>query len=206
MRESERFEKPGDVVTVKYGLVTYAAFFTDDPAMLAKVLLQEPVSSLSCYPIANAVVVQTIDGKARIEKKANKYRYTPEYGDPLELNAIIAQLTQDGEVDTEGFIEDRPLFEATDEHVYPDVMRRVWQAFHGLVKQPPDLVVCLKDGWCHGRELFHAMIGGATSTHGSLNRLNSTTFVLTMWGELPRTMRLEEFRPQLKKLQQEKLH
>ena len=106
-------------------------------------------------------------------------------------------------VDEKGFIDDRALFDATVEHAYPDPLRRLWLAFHSLVRHPADMVITLHDGWCHGSKAFHVMIGGATSTHGSLNRINSTTFAMTMWGQLPPAMRLEEVMPAVESLRQQ---
>ena len=69
------------------------------------------------------------------------------------------------------------------------------------MQKPADLIVCLKDGWCHGSGVFDLLIGGATSTHGSLNQLNSATFLLTMQGATPPALRLEEIMPILEQLQ-----
>jgi len=71
------------------------------------------------------------------------------------------------------------------------------------VKKPADLIVCLRDGWVHGSKFFYTMIGGATSTHGSLNQLNSATFVITMLGNLPPALRPEEVMPALDKLRKQ---
>jgi hypothetical protein len=95
------------------------------------------------------------------------------------------------------------MFEATLNHTYPDPLRRVWLAFNGLVQQPPDLVVCLKDGWVHGSNLFYSALGKVASTHGSLNQPNSMTFVMTMLGDPPSALRLEEVMPNLKTLERD---
>ena len=199
-RVQDKIEGPQDVVTIKYGLITYAAFFTRQPAEVARVVLQDPATTLTCYPQNDTVVVQSIDGKAVIRQRENRYSYEVEYGDPLLLLPILSNLHSQGNINADGFIEDRALFDATITHEYPDPVRRVWQAFHVLVKKPPDLIVCIRDGWCHGSEFFEVAIGGATSTHGSLNQLNSTTFVITMLGELPPALRPEEVMPALETL------
>jgi len=198
-RMSDRLESPRDVVTIKYGLVTYAAFFTARPDKVAEVVLADPATTFACYPQADGVVVQTLDAKALVREKGGNYSYTAEYGDPLLLGDIIPRLRLQGQVNERGFIDDRALFDATAAHIYPDPLRRIWQAFNGLVKKPADLIVCLKDGYCHGSKLFEVMIGRATSTHGSLNQLNSATFVLTMLGDLPAHLRLDEVMGQLEK-------
>lgn len=205
---NNRLEEPGDVVTVEYGLVTYAAFHTDEPAKVAAVLLTDPVTTLACYPVTRQatvegavdVVVQSIDGKAVIRQERGRYSYDVEYGDPLELRGVIERLREAGDVDQDGFIDDRAFFTATVHHEYPDSLRRVWMTFNGLVQKPADLIVCLKDGWVHGSTLFHKLINKAASAHGSLNQLNSMTFAMTMLGELPEAMRLEEVMPTVENL------
>lgn len=210
-RLTDRLEKPSDVVTVEFGLVSYAAYYTDDPAGVATALLTDPRTILTCYPLVKEraatdgldVVVQTTDGKATVRKKQGRFGYEVESGDPLELSDIIEQLRRKGKIDSDGFIDDRAMFEATLNHIYPDPLRRVWQAFNGLVEKPADLVICLKDGWVHGSGLFYSVIGKVASTHGSLNQSNSVTFAMTMLGELPPALRLEEVMPNLKKLQRD---
>jgi hypothetical protein len=210
-RLTNRIEKPHDVVAVEYGLVHYAAFYTDDPAGVVAVLLMDPVTELACYPVSQEkttveeldVVVQSINGKAVIRKAHNRYSYSVEYGDPLGLLSIIRQLRQEGKVDTDGFIDDKALFMATLNHIYPDPLRRIWMAFNGLVQKPADLIVCLKDGWVHGSGFFYAVIGKVASTHGSLNQPNSMTFCMTMLGELPAVLRPEEMMPALERFRRD---
>lgn len=205
---TDHLEKTSDVVTVEFGLVSYAVYYTDDPAGVATALLTDPRTILACYPLVKEktaadgldVVVQTTDGKATVRKKQGRFGYEVEYGDPLELSDIIEQLRRKVRIDSDGFIDDRAMFEATLNHIYPDPLRRVWQAFNGLVEKPADLVICLKDGWAHGSGLFYNVIGKVASTHGSLNQSNSVTFAMTMLGELSPALRLEEVMPNLKKL------
>jgi hypothetical protein len=199
-RVQDSLDEFRDVVIIKYGLVTYAAFHTRQPAAVAHVVLQDPATTIACYPQDGAVIVQTIDGRAKIDHQDGRYRYSSEIGDPLLLLPILAQLKNQGKIDADGFIEDRALFNATVTHEYPDPLRRIWQAFDGLVKKPANLIVCLRDGWVHGSKFFHTMIGGATSTHGSLNQLNSATFVISMLGNLPPALRPEEIIPTLEVL------
>jgi hypothetical protein len=210
-RLTDRLEQAGDVVTAEFGLVTYAVYYTNDPAGVAKVILADPHTTLACYPLikerttgdGSDVVVQTIDGKATVRRMQGKFSYEVEYGDPLKLLAIIELLQQKGKIDSDGFIDDMAIFEASVDHTYPDPLRRVWLAFNGLVQKPADLVVCLKDGWVHGSGSFFSAIGEVTSTHGSLNQTNSMTFAMTMLGVLPPALRLEEVMPNLKELQRD---
>ncbi|MBN2211524.1 MAG: hypothetical protein JW709_09035, partial [Sedimentisphaerales bacterium] len=153
-RPFDKLEKPGDVVAIKYGLVTYAAFFTDDASGVADVLIHNPAVTLACYPQGDDVVVKTLTGSARIDKQDERFRYTCLSDDPLNLKPLITQLTDQGYVDQDGFIDDHAFLVASADHEYPDALRRVWEAFHGLVKKPADLIVCLEDGWVHGSSFF----------------------------------------------------
>ncbi|MFQ6049185.1 MAG: hypothetical protein ACE5K7_07465, partial [Phycisphaerae bacterium] len=191
---------PADVVVIEYGLVTYAAIYTDDPAGVADVVLDHPAVDLVTYPQDRDIVVRDRTGQARIRKIGSRYRYDIDRGDPLRLKPVLAQLASQGKVSPDGLIDDRALFQATIEHIYPDPLARIWLAFHGLVKHPPDLIVSLRDGYCHGSKLFDFVIGGSASTHGSLNRINSTTFVMTTLGPLPPALRPGDVLPTLDRL------
>jgi len=199
-RQAKSLRKPGDVVPVAYGLVTYAAFFTDDPAGVAECLLRHEDVEFACYPVDDAVVVRDRAGEARITRGDSGFVYDSSKGDPLKFAAILQRLRAAGKISTEGEIDANALFEATLDHTYPDPLARVWGAFHGLVEHPPDLIVNLRDGACYGSRFFHAMIGRVGSTHGSLNRASSTTFVLTTLGELPSAMRSCDVLPRLEGL------
>jgi hypothetical protein len=199
-RQAKSLRKPGDVVPVAYGLVTYAAFFTDDPAGVAECLLGHEDVEFACYPCDDAVVVRDRTGEARITRGRSGFLYDSSNADPLRLAEIVEHLRAAGKVLEDGEIDPEAFFEATLDHTYPDPLARLWDAFHGLVEYPPDLIVNLRDGACYGSRFFHAMIGRVSSTHGSLNRASSTTFVLTTLGELPSAMRSRDVFPRLEVL------
>jgi hypothetical protein len=199
-RSANSLHKPRDVVTIAYGLVTYAEFHTTDPAGVAQCLLKHEDVEFACYPDGDTVIVCNRAGRARITKGARGFVYDAHEGDPLKLAAIIEKLRIAGKVTAAGEIDGAALFDATLEQYYPDPLARVWEAFNGLVENPPDVIVNLRDGACHGSHFFHAMLGKVASTHGSLNRMNSTAFVLTMLGDLPPVLRSSEVLPALEKL------
>ena len=200
-RQSKSLREPKDVVPISYGLVTYAEFYTADPAGVAGCLLRNDAVEFACYPSADAVVVTDRHGQARIRKGETGFGYDSTNADPLRLAPLIARLRQAGKVSASGEIDSEAFFEATLDHCYPDPLTRIWNAFHGLVDNPPDLIVNLRDGFCHGSRFFHAMIGKVDSTHGSLNQLSSTTFIMTMLGELPPDLRARDILPTLGKTQ-----
>ena len=203
-RKAQSLRGPRDVVPISYGLVTYAAFFTSDPAGVANCLVKHEDVEFACYPTGDEIVVCDRAGRARITRGADGFAYDASAGDPLKLAEMIEELRSAGQVSAEGVIDDAALFRATVEHTYPDPLRRIWGAFHELVENPPDVIVNLRDGACHGSKFFHFMIRKVTSTHGSLNRMNCTTFALTTLGELPAVMRASEVLPALEKLRSER--
>ncbi len=180
---------PRDVVAVAYGLCTYAEFATKDAAGVARCLLSHEDVEFTCYPAADAVIVLDRGGEARVRRGAAGYVYELQRGDPLQLAGIVERLRREGKVSPGGEIDGDALFAATVDHVYPDPLRRLWEAFHELVENPPDVIANLRDGSCFGSRFFYAMIGSVGSTHGSLNRRNSTAFAMTTLGVLPPAMR-----------------
>jgi len=186
---ADRLDGPRDVVPVEYGLVTYASFATRDAPALAADLLGGEGVRLVFYADATSVVALGTDGLAHIERRGNAYRYRAERGDPLQLVPVFERLRADGRTDADGFVDDRVLFEATAAHVYPDAVDRLWRAFHGLVENPPDVIVDLADGYYSGLANHAAFYGTAASTHGDLGRSSSTAVLLSTAGPLPPVLR-----------------
>ena len=189
-----------DVVGIGYGLVTYAAFYTMDPKGVGECLLRHDDVEFVCYRDGAGIVIRNRDGRARITKGANGLVYDSSAGDPLGLDGVLETLRAAGKVSAAGEIDGAALFAATLDREYPDPLARLWESFHGLVENPADVIADLRDGTCHGSRFFEAMIGKVASTHGSLNRRNSTTFVMTMLGPLPPAMRTAEVLPAVEKL------
>jgi len=186
-----RLKRENDVVVPEYGLVTCAAIYTRAPAEVAGALLQlEPVN-LAVFADGEAITVKDRSGSARIEKGLGGYRYIVDRGDPLQLLPIIEELKQAGKVAADGTIDDHALLRATADHVYPDPLDRIWQAFNGLAQNPPDLIVTLHDGYFCGSESFANSVNVA-STHGSLNYINSVTFIATTFKPLPEVIRMRQ--------------
>ncbi len=202
-RQTKTLREPRDVVPISYGLVTYAAFYTNDPAGVANCLANHEDVEFACYPADGGIIVSDRTGHARITKGESGFVYDAREADPLKLNPIIEQLRREGKISANDEIDGEALFNATVDHYYPDPLARIWAAFHELAENPPDVIVNLRDGACYGSRFFHTMIGKVASTHGSLNRMNSTTFALTMLGELPPAMRSRDALPALEALRSE---
>ncbi|NLG42428.1 MAG: hypothetical protein GX547_04215, partial [Phycisphaerae bacterium] len=61
----------------------------------------------------------------------------------------------------------------------------------------------LRSGYCHGSRFFYEAIGkGVASTHGGLRRDTSTTFVMSMLGDLPPALRSQDILPALARLRE----
>jgi hypothetical protein len=199
-RLTKSINGPRDVVAIPYGLCTYAELYTNDPAGVAGCVLGRDDVELACYAAGDAVVVRDREGEARILNGKTGFVYDVKRGDPLKLRDVIERLRRDGKVSADGEIDGPAMFAATVDQYYPDPLPRVWEAFHGLVDTPPDVLVSLRDGSCFGSQFFYAMIGKVGSTHGSLSRRDSTAFVMTTLGDLPPAMRSSDVLPALERL------
>jgi hypothetical protein len=78
-----------------------------------------------------------------------------------------------------GFASLNAWFHATVNAEYPDAPPRLWQAFHGEAVHTPTLMFTTLDGYCAGLPYLKEFIT-MRSTHGSLNQINSATFLLSM--------------------------
>ncbi len=173
-----------DVAYVRFGLETYASFGCRRPADLAADLAKCLGVTVVSYAEGDSVVVLGDGGRAVIRHKPGRYKYEPTQGDPLKLKGILAAL----QADENGFYDDRAVLDATADHEYPDPLERLWRAHFSLAQNVPDVIVSLADDYCSGDASFSGAVSVA-STHGGLNRNNSTTFIMSTVGPLPALMR-----------------
>lgn len=174
-----------DVAYVRFGLETYASFGCPRPAELAADLAECPGVTVASFAEGDSVVVRSAGGaRAVIRKKAERYSYDAQTGDPLKLRGILASLR----ADAEGFYDDREVFAATADHEFPDPLQRLWRAHFSVAKCVPDVIVSLANEYYSGAPSFGGSVKVA-STHGGLNRANSTTFIMSTAGPLPALMR-----------------
>jgi hypothetical protein len=172
-----------DVVLEINGLVTYAAVRTVEPEAVAKVLAAQPQIELAMYLDGDRVIVRNSCGSATVECKNRRVRYVPIDADILNYASVVDALKSAGKADADGFASDEDWFAATLDHEFPDAPRRVWDAFHGTVVHPPEVMLTLKDGYCAGLPEYEKFITMA-STHGGLNQLNSATPIMSMTGRV----------------------
>lgn len=206
-----------DVVLIEFGLVTYASASTRRPARLAADLAEAEGVDLVSYPERYApdsapdqaqpgpataaepdtpgdtdqamrlVVLSGEGGKALIYRRlgsSGRLVYEPVDGDPLKLKGLLPS----GPRDNTYYAADS--LDVTVQHEYPAPLERLWRAHFGLVKNPPNVIVSLKDGYYYGSEGFAGFVDVA-STHGGLNRINSTAFIMSTL-PLPALMRTRD--------------
>ena len=195
-RTGESLTAERDVVWVRFGLLTYAAFNARQPAALAADLAGCEGVDLASYADGDAVIVLSADGgQATVRRQGDRYAYQPTAGDPLKFKEVLAGLTPDAE----GYYAADEMFRASADAAYPAALERIWRGHFGLVENPADVLCSLKDGYYSGAGGLIGMVAVA-STHGALNRRNSTTFVMSTAGPLPPLMRSAEVRINLGEL------
>ncbi len=186
-RITDRLREPRDVAYIRFGLETYAGFYTQRSEKLASDLIEADGVTLASFPEDDHVVVLAPDGqRAMVHRSDKRYRYEPVSGDPLKLNELLEQMETD-----DGFHDVDLLLKETVDHYYPAALERLWRAHFGLVQNPPDVIISLAADKFSGSDFMAAAVDIA-STHGSLRRLNSVTFIMSTAGTLPELMRASE--------------
>ena len=184
-RLRNRLEGDRDAVWIRFGLVTFTSFATRDPAGLAADLVGCEGLDIISYTDEDRVVVLNGAGqRAVVHRSDQRYRYEPVDGDPLRLTPILATLS----VDANGFVSADDLLVATADHEYPAPLQRLYEGHFAAVQNPADVVCSLTDGYFAGSGGFAGSVKVA-STHGSLDRINSTAFIMSSIGPLPELMR-----------------
>ncbi len=181
--------KDQEAVHVTFGLATFATFATADPAGLADALTGCEGLDLVSYGDGDRVVVIDRNGnKAAVAHRDGKFAYLPieGTGDPLKLNDLLA----DTPPDPDGFYDPDDLFAITSHHTYPAPLQRLWEGHFALVRNPPDLICSLDNNYFSGSEGLRVV--EIASTHGNLDRPNSTTFIMSTIGPLPELMRSKD--------------
>ena len=187
-------DKARDVIPEIDGLVTYFGVHTARPAAVADAMLGCAEVELAVYQNKDVIVVRDATNSAVIEFRQDWFRYRMVSGDPLHYASLLECMRRDGVLDAEGFAPDGAWFRATVDAEFPDGLRRLWDAFHGQVVNPPQVMFTLKDGFCAGLPAMESWIE-MQSTHGGLNQINSDAVVLTTTGALPEPMRSRDVIP-----------
>jgi hypothetical protein len=191
---------PGvDLVIPEWGMVSCAAVHTRNPSPAAADLTGIDGVDLAAYLDSDhdAVVVLGRGGRARIERTESGYRYQTEFGDPLAMLPILSDM---GRLDSDGLggrAAAPDWYDATVEGAYPDAVHRLWRAFHGLIRNTPDVLVSLRDGYHTGSESIKHKTEMA-ATHGNLGPHSTMGFVMTTAGALPPVVRMESLAGELR--------
>jgi len=187
---------PRDVAYIHFGLETYASFSTQSPAELAADLIACDGVEIASYADGESVVVLAPGGaRAMVRQKSGRYSYQDAGGDPLKLHDALATLTPDAE----GYYDSREMLAATIDSEYPAAAERVWRAHFALAENPPDVIISLADRYYSGSQGFSKWVDVA-STHGGLNRSNSTAFIMSTAGPLPPFMQSVDVPANMSKL------
>ena len=189
-RVAGRLDGPDEVVLELNGLVTYAGVNTKQPKRVADRLVSDERIEFAMYRDGDRVIVRDAKGDAAIEARGERIRYSSVTRDVLGYDQIIPQLA----ADADGFVSRDDWFAATVDHEYPDAPPRLWDALDDLVLDPPDVMFTTRDGWCVGQVGLERYIT-MESTHGSLNQINTATFLMTMTGRVSKPLRIREVMP-----------
>ncbi len=181
---AETIAGSNDVFLEINGLVTYAAIDTLQPRRVASALVGHREIELAMYLDGNRVIVRDATGSAAVECDHQQLRYVPIDHDVLGYE----QITKSLKTDANGYASDDEWFRATLDTKFPDAPRRLWDAFHATVVNPPRVMFTTRDGYCAGLEEYEKYIT-MESTHGGLNQLDSATFLLSMTGRVDRPLR-----------------
>ncbi len=191
---------PGDVIVPEFGIVTCAGIHTEEPATVARDSVNiEGVDLAAFQDESDRIVVRTRDGLARISRRDDRLRYRAIAGDPLRLKTILDELATRGLVDDDGFVADADLFTATNDHVYPDPIHRLWRAFHDMTRHTPDVLLSIKRGY-HVGSAFISEVIKVKAAHGSLLAKSSSGFVMSTAGVIPSPIRMQNVRKTLRAL------
>jgi uncharacterized protein len=188
---ADKIRGPKDCIVELNALVTYVGVDTLQPDEVAKALCSHEPIELAVYTQGSRIIVRSRNGTAAIECRNGRLRYLPLDADVLGYGSLIAQLKAEGQMDSDGFATDEVWFQQTLDHAWPNAPRRVWDALHGEVINPPTVMLSLKDGYYAGDPGYEKYIKMA-STHGGLNQINSATFVITMTGRLHGAVRHQD--------------
>jgi len=176
---SPRLADDRDVVYPAFGLVHCAGFNTRQPGRLAQDLSGLSCTELATHKEGDKVVILAKGKRGYVWPTANGFVYLNVNGDPLDLD-----LAEGGELE---LTEDEWLNKSLT-HRYPCAPQRLWRAHTDLVRNTPDVILAMKDGFYFGSRLLSAF-AHVESTHGGLNRCNSLAFAMSTGRPLPPTLR-----------------
>ena len=189
-----------------FGLCGDAALYCgadQDAASLADSLVSLEGVDLALHRDGDSgsVLVKGTRGVARIARKQNgdqtRFRYEEVTGDPLQLASIASGLSHEGLLDEDGLAADDVWYARTADHLYPDALANLYEAFYGQrVGHTADVLVSLHDGYYYGDSIF-SRLARLQATHGNALRSSTNAFLMSTHREFPTFVRAQDARPHL---------
>ena len=193
-RPTSRLRDDRDVVIELDGLVNYFGLHCRRAAAVAEGLIQNPEIRLVIWQEGDRVLVRSAEGTAAIEQREGRYRYRAIDADVLRYGGVPQAMEESGTMDAEGFADADAWLQLTIDHEWPDAPPRLWEAFHGLVVNTPNVMVVTAAGYYSGAASFDRWIDMA-STHGGLDQQDSAAVLLTMTGRAHGPLRTRDVLP-----------
>ena len=125
-----------------------------------------------------------------VDASADRYRYRPVTGDPLELVPVLDRLQANGELAADSSASDSAWLRETLSSAFIDPLRRITLGLEA-VKNPADIIVSLAPGHHFGDERADLLVG-VTGTHGSLRTTSSLAFAMRTGSPLPDPLRSDQ--------------
>jgi hypothetical protein len=109
------------------------------------------------------------------------YRYSPQKGDPLNYQSVVASLANQKLLDADGFAPADAWMAATMTNRYPLAPERIVRGLARVTLNPATILISLKNNYVHANWLILRGAGLSTfsSTHGALDSVNSDGAVVT---------------------------
>lgn len=201
-RLEKRIVDDKSVVSIPWGNISGTGFFTrpENAAEMASVV--SGVRGVDLVFYAGDGFVSVLSGKRGLAQvdfdgDGKRFRYQMITGDPLDYAGAAEELKRAGKMDRNGFASDRDWFLKTASHYYPDAFKRLYDAFHRLVKNPATILVSTEPDYEIGSALTRTLArlrGGLKGTHGGLFYNASDAFVTTNRADwvLPPILRYDE--------------
>ena len=183
--------KEREVSIPAFGLCSYAAVYCGDEEVVPRVarqLIDIRGVDFVVHKSDDSVMLESSRGQARIERRADQYRYVNVNGDPLELDPIVKRM----QLDQDGFAPDSVWLEYTSAHRYPDALRNIYVSlFTERVKHTADILISLHDGYYYGWSPFGRFVRLA-ATHGNALQSSSNAFLMSTHQKLPPFVRADD--------------
>lgn len=183
----EKLERPDDVVSVEFGLVSCGALHTRQPESVARDVVSIEGVDLAAYRgPAGGVMVRSRAGQAVIESNGDRLQYRlVSAGDPLGMSRGVVCPPQ-------GWSRNE-AFEQTRAARVPDGVHRLWRAINGLLTHTPDVLVSFTDGYHSGSPTMEGFVS-IVGVHGSLGTASSAGFAISMATGLPEEVPMDQLR------------